>query len=128
MSLRLIERYVFIRSGLFGYGSRAGITSLQPLSYVRSDFQATMSKTKRHIKLALLLCDTPIQTVRETHGTYLEIFQRLLQSSLPQDTNTDVEFTLEGFDVVGAQVYPDLGESQDSDDGYAGVLISGSGK
>ena len=71
-------------------------------------------------KLALLMCDTPIPAVREKYGTYLDIFRKQLH-----DSNPDVSFpfTLDGYDVVTAQEYPNL----DHDAGYAGVLISGSG-
>ena len=80
------------------------------------------SKTERGskpIKLALLLCDTPIPAVREAYGTYLDIFRKQLHESNP---DASFPFTLDGFDVVDAQEYPDL------DAGYAGVLISGSGQ
>lgn len=69
------------------------------------------------IKLALLTCDTPVQKVLETHGTYLDIFRDQLLESNP---DSSFPFTLDGFDVVTAQEYPDL------DAGYKGILISGS--
>lgn len=84
-----------------------------------------MSSNKRQIKIALLLCDTPIPTVLSTHGTYVDIFRNLLQASLPP--SAEVDFTLDGFDVVVAQDYPDLGEDEDSTGDYDGVLITGSG-
>jgi hypothetical protein len=85
-----------------------------------------MSSDTKRVKLALLLCDTPIPTVQKTHGTYVDIFRTQLQASLPAGAN--VEFTLEGYDVVVAQEYPDLGDNEEGDGGYAGVLISGSGE
>lgn len=68
------------------------------------------------MKLALLLCDTPVPNVFAHHGSYLDIFNAHLTASLPT-----ASFTLDGFDVVEKQQYPDL------DAGYRGILISGSG-
>ncbi|EJD07897.1 class I glutamine amidotransferase-like protein [Fomitiporia mediterranea MF3/22] len=69
------------------------------------------------VKLALLLCDTPVPAVLKSRGTYLDVFRDQLQRSKP---DASFPFTLDGFDVVNEQVYPDL------DEGYTGVLISGS--
>lgn len=69
------------------------------------------------IRLALLICDTPIPAVLETHGDYLAIFTRFLRESLPDPR---VEFTMEGYDIVLKQ-YPSL------DVRYDGVVITGSG-
>ncbi|TDL20558.1 class I glutamine amidotransferase-like protein [Rickenella mellea] len=107
------------------------------------------------MKLALLICDTPVPAVLSSRGTYLEIFKDLLTSSLasfssqsdpsttnPSTTNpepqtaqqkveTETHWTLDGFDVVHKQEYPDLdydsgdGDS-DGEEGYTGILISGS--
>lgn len=77
-------------------------------------------------KLALLICDTPVPAVVSQHGTYLEIFRRLLRESYPLAPSDQVDdedpFTLDGFDVVNKLEYPDLESG-----GYKGVLISGSG-
>jgi hypothetical protein len=70
------------------------------------------------IRLALLICDTPIPAVLKTHGDYLAIFTRLFKESLP---DPQVEFTMDGFDVVNKQEYPSL------DAAYDGVVITGSG-
>lgn len=70
----------------------------------------------RPLKLAILLCDIPVPQVANVYGSYTNIFDSLLKNSLPE-----AQFTLEGFDVVTAQEYPNL------DDGYDGVLLSGSG-
>ncbi|KAH8110957.1 class I glutamine amidotransferase-like protein [Phellopilus nigrolimitatus] len=56
------------------------------------------------VKLALLLCDTPAPAVQKTHGTYLDIFRTQLQASNP---DVSFPFTLDGYDVVTAQEYPD---------------------
>ena len=72
------------------------------------------------IKLALLLCDTPVPPVKQKYGTYREVFETLLDESRPSQ---DVSFTLDGFDVVSEQVYPNL-----DDGGYKAILLSGSGE
>ncbi|KAI5117618.1 hypothetical protein M0805_001218 [Coniferiporia weirii] len=91
----------------------------------------TSEPGRNPVKLALLLCDTPIPAVRAVHGTYLDIFRAQLRGSYPRrasgaEAEAEAEaafpFSLDGFDVVEAQEYPDLDEGQ----GYAGVLISGS--
>jgi len=74
------------------------------------------------IRLALLLCDTPIPSVRSVHGTYLDIFRKLLQTSLAQSLESPQrEFELDGYDVVLGK-YPSEGQLSQ----YDGILISGS--
>ncbi len=80
--------------------------------------------SRKPIKLALLMCDTPIPSVREEFGTYLDIFRTQLSLSNPDQS---FPFTLDAFDVVGAQEYPDLNAPVSDGDGYRGILISGSG-
>lgn len=70
------------------------------------------------LRLALLVCDTPLPAVVQTHGDYLPIFTRYFRASLP---NSQVEFSLDGFDVVHKQEYPPL------DAGYNAIVITGSG-
>ena len=70
------------------------------------------------LKLAILLCDTPVPAVVESRGTYLDIFRNLLTQSKPDPS---VPFSLDGFDVIDAQEYPDLENGE-----YKGILISGS--
>ena len=71
------------------------------------------------VRLALLICDTPLPAIVQTHGDYLAIFTRYFRASLP---DPQVEFSLDGFDVVHKQEYPPL------DGGYDGVVITGSGR
>ncbi|KAL5521075.1 hypothetical protein ACEPAG_8997 [Sanghuangporus baumii] len=77
------------------------------------------------IKLALLLCDTPVPAVLAAKGTYLDVFRELLRLSYPsfklENEQSPSPFILDGFDVVSAQEYPDLNKGE-----YSGVLISGS--
>ena len=73
------------------------------------------------IRLALLLCDTPIPAVQKLHGDYLAIFNKLLHSSLPPEASPE-RFVVDSFDVVHEQKYPNHDDVE-----YAGVLISGAG-
>lgn len=77
-----------------------------------------MMGESKPVKLALLMCDTPVPAVLERRGTYLDIFRDQLRFSNPR---AEFPFELDGYDVVTAQEYPNL------DEGYVGVLISGSG-
>ena len=78
-----------------------------------------MSKTFR---LAILECDTPIDSVRELYGTYGNMFSNLL---IPQVTesfpSSDLALEISEWDVVNAREYPSL---EDID----GILITGSSK
>lgn len=77
------------------------------------------------VRLALLECDTPPPAIEQRRGTYWNIFSELLKAS-----RSDVEFILEGYDVVKEQKYPDAEKLQvkgESEGGYRGILISGSG-
>ncbi|KAF8576341.1 class I glutamine amidotransferase-like protein [Ramaria rubella] len=69
------------------------------------------------LRLALLICDTPVPSVVAVHGDYLAIFTRFFKASLP---DSRVEFSLDGFDVVHRQEYPSLVA------GYDGIIITGS--
>ena len=73
------------------------------------------------VKLALLMCDTPVPAVVSTIGTYLDVFRNQLRFSNP---DASFPFILEGFDVVSAQEYPDIDSLLGG--GYKGILISGS--
>jgi hypothetical protein len=74
--------------------------------------------TSKHIRIALLLCDTPIPAVVSAHGNYHVIFGDLLKASLPENTT----FTLDPYDVVHKQEYPP------DDAQYDGILMTGSGE
>lgn len=76
------------------------------------------------IKLALLLCDTPIPSVIAEHGDYTPIFTRLLRDSLPKDSGVD--FQLDSYDVRAKFEYPDE-SSLGGEDGYKAVIMTGSG-
>jgi len=79
----------------------------------------------RKLRLALLICDTPILPIREKHGTYLEIYTTYLHKSLlATDRTTTIEFTLEGYNVVEGN-YP-KNEELTGDNAFDGIIITGS--
>jgi hypothetical protein len=86
---------------------------------------ATIVNAKTPIRVALLVCGTPIPAVAEPYGEYPAIFNNLLQDGLKElkerkTVGLDTELVLEGFDVREDK-YPE----RLSD--YDGILISGSG-
>lgn len=87
---------------------------------------ATISNANKTIRVALLVCGTPIPPVAEPFGDYPVLFTNLLLEGLDQlktEKVLDPETTLilEGFDVR-EDIYPkDLAD-------WDGILISGSGK
>lgn len=86
---------------------------------------ATITQAKAPIRVALLVCGTPIPIVAEAYGEYPAIFNNLLQDGLKElkkrrTVDPDTELVTEGFDVR-EDIYPE----RLSD--YDGVLITGSG-
>ena len=74
------------------------------------------------LRFALLLCDTPIPAVRSIWHIF-DIFRAMLQRSLERTrSGSNLEWELDGYDVVG-QEYP----SDDLLAQYDAILISGSG-
>ncbi|KAF9155686.1 hypothetical protein BGX21_005065 [Mortierella sp. AD011] len=68
-------------------------------------------QAKNHIRVALLVCGTPIPSVAEAFGEYPAIFRNLLQRGLVElkkqgAIGPDTELVLEGFDVREDK-YPD---------------------
>lgn len=76
------------------------------------------------LKLALLVCDTPIASVRERYGAYPEIFKEWLRKSL-EAMGSQATFTLDPYDVVQNQ-FPSQEQLQ-GEGGYHGIIITGSG-
>ena len=70
------------------------------------------------LRLALLICDTPIQPVLDSHGDYHAIFLKHLKAALPDPS---LDFTLDPYNVV--QAAPDFNPSD-----YDGIVITGSSK
>lgn len=69
------------------------------------------------IRLAVLLCDTPVPQVLKEDGDYHTIFDAWLRGVSPP-----VDFTLDAFDVVNKMEYPP------EDAKYDGILLTGSGQ
>jgi hypothetical protein len=74
--------------------------------------------THRPLRLALLLCDTPLPAVLAEHGNYTLIFDELLRASMPAGAT----YVLSSYDVVHKMEYPPPDEEWD------GVLLTGSGE
>ncbi|GJE98213.1 class I glutamine amidotransferase-like protein [Phanerochaete sordida] len=68
------------------------------------------------IRLALLLCDTPIQPVVDEHGDYTRIFDKLFRDSCPPG----VTYVMDSFDVRNKMEYPE------DIDQYDGLVMTGS--
>ncbi|KAG8991086.1 hypothetical protein FRB94_012872 [Tulasnella sp. JGI-2019a] len=79
----------------------------------------------KNLRLALLICDTPVPVVVGKYGTYLEIYREYLSKSLAASDRASVtEFTLEGYDVVRMQ-YPKM-EDFTGPNPFDGIVITGS--
>ncbi|KAF8331312.1 class I glutamine amidotransferase-like protein [Cantharellus anzutake] len=76
----------------------------------------------KHVRIGLLICDTPLPTVVSTYGDYLSIFHTLLESSLAYIDGPCPSFALTGYDVVQGK-FPTSEDLSNMD----GILISGSG-
>lgn len=69
-----------------------------------------MREPSPHRRIALLICDVPMDAIQEKHGDYTKIFGTLLEESLQPINDTrladsQATFTLEPFDVY-VQIYP----------------------
>lgn len=87
--------------------------------------QLSKDRHDNTVRLALLVCGTPIPSILEVHGDYPDIFRSLFQAGLDQlkeqdATDPKTKLVLEGFDVREG-IYPRANE-------WDGIVISGSGK
>jgi hypothetical protein len=76
------------------------------------------------LRLALLICDTPIPNVLQHEGDYYKVYGNYLQRSLDvyqKDNKEKIEYQLDGYDVRFKEEYPNL-------DNYDGIVITGSGE
>jgi hypothetical protein len=78
-----------------------------------------MSSSK---SIALLVCDTPMDSIKDEHGDYSVMFTGLLRTAAAQLGLAPDVVTLDAYDVVGAMAYP----TEEQLDRYDGVLITGS--
>lgn len=72
------------------------------------------------IRIALLLCDTPIDEVAKKHGDYRDIFGDFFRNSVPDNAPTP-EYVIDSYDVHYKQEYPE------NIDAYNAVVMTGSG-
>ncbi|KAI0746716.1 class I glutamine amidotransferase-like protein [Daedaleopsis nitida] len=77
-----------------------------------------MSSSPNKYRIAVLLCDTPIQPVLSALGDYGAIFRTLFLKSL--ESESDTEFVADAFDVRNRLEYPE------NIDLYDAVLLTGS--
>ncbi|TBU42082.1 class I glutamine amidotransferase-like protein [Dichomitus squalens] len=88
------------------------------------------SSPKKPFRIAVLLCDTPIEPVVAAQGDYGQIFRTLFRKSLEatqakfskgeKDGLSDVDFAIDAFDVRTKLEYPE------NVDEYDAVLLTGS--
>jgi len=74
------------------------------------------------LRLALLICDTPIPNVLEREGNYHQVYGSYLRRSLDvfqEESGEKINFQLDGYDVRFKEEYPNL-------DDYDGIVITGS--
>jgi hypothetical protein len=110
------------------------------LRYLRAPHFSTATqpqtlKMVRNVKIALLVCDTPVKKVVEDFGEYPNIFRTWIGASKPTDEN--VTFTMDAYDVrkewsEEGQKEKKYGEYPRDDalkgEGrYDGIIITGSG-
>ncbi|WWC65320.1 uncharacterized protein I303_107938 [Kwoniella dejecticola CBS 10117] len=87
--------------------------------------------TKRTIRVALLINDTPVPAVIEEDGTYYDIYKQWLLQSLSTYPDTVVskntELVIDGYDVVDKREYPPEDRLlANSKDGYDAIVLTGS--
>lgn len=77
-----------------------------------------------HLKVAIVNCDTPVPTIKTSHGEYSNLFIETLTSAasrLRSSHNLHITFTFSTFDAV-TDYLPNPA------DGYSAIIISGSCK
>ncbi|OGE56143.1 hypothetical protein PENARI_c003G10804 [Penicillium arizonense] len=73
-----------------------------------------------HLRVAVLVCDTPIQPVLEQYGDYYAIFQALMKQGFKDlELSEDIDVEFSGYHVVNNPEFPEL---QD----YDALLMTGS--
>ncbi|OCF35878.1 cytoplasmic protein [Kwoniella heveanensis CBS 569] len=89
--------------------------------------------TKRIVRVALLMCDTPVPDVVAAYGIYIEIYRQWLLKALETYPDPEVaqntELIIDGYDVVEKGEYPPLERLQAGngvEDGYDAVMLTGS--
>lgn len=75
------------------------------------------------LRIAVLECDTPVDSVKAKYGKYGDIFETLLRRSAAAlgNLNADTDLIVTKWDVVDGTEYPNLDEID-------AVLLSGSSR
>lgn len=95
------------------------LSSLSSLQVVCHDPRSQLTMASSHtIRVAILECDTPIDSVREIYGSYGSIFSTLLQNARKESNLVTSELSISSYDVI-AGVYPER-------DSYDALLVTGS--
>ncbi|WVF67751.1 hypothetical protein IAT40_002510 [Kwoniella sp. CBS 6097] len=89
--------------------------------------------TKRTVRVALLMCDTPVPDVVAAYGIYIEIYRQWLLKSLETYPDPEIakntELIIDGYDVVEKGEYPPLERLRaglGAEDAYDAVMLTGS--
>ncbi|ORX40795.1 hypothetical protein BD324DRAFT_21530 [Kockovaella imperatae] len=87
--------------------------------------------TVKVIRIALLICDTPLPRVMKDHGDYLQIYRTWLLDSLAtysdQEIAQDTELILDGYNVVDHGQFPPRERLiAGARDAYDAVMLTGS--
>jgi hypothetical protein len=109
-----------------GVGNRLASILYGAYQHLRQLFQSLSKKLGALMvkKIALIVCDVPMDAVVEDHGDYHRIFTTLLTKAWPTSIG-DAQFTLDAFDARIGQ-YPS--DEQYGSGGYDAILITGSGR
>ncbi|KAL7422969.1 hypothetical protein Q5752_002267 [Cryptotrichosporon argae] len=85
--------------------------------------------SKRLVRVALLLCDTPVPKVLEEIGDYHVIYRHWLETALASYPDPAIaqntELVLDAYDVVGKGEYPTANQLT-GPGGYDAVMMTGS--
>lgn len=74
----------------------------------------------RPFHVAVLECDTPVDPVKASRGTYGDVFKDLLSKGLKDaGKDSDIDLRVSKWDVVGSDAFPDINEVD-------AILLSGS--
>lgn len=93
------------------------------LLYLSIDLRSISKKSEMapppQIRLAVLLCDTPLPQVVAEEGDYHKIYTTLMHDASP---GVDFKFVIDAYDVKNKFEYPA------DDHEYDGIILTGSGR
>jgi hypothetical protein len=85
-----------------------------------SRYNTANFKMPRTFRIAVLECDTVIDTIKETRGLYGDIFRDLINRGVSSSEGFDASFEVSSWNVMQGK-FPAAGE-------FDGLLLSGSSK